>query len=103
MTASQSDYQPEPQVTFDYSDVRLRDQQTATKSDYTDLTHHSSGNGYASRATGQRYGTNTASKMQVFNSTPPNQAALPSSHKERLSSMAANPFQAELISWEILD
>ena len=69
--------------------MRLRDHHTATKSDYTDLTHRSSSNGYASRATGQRYGTNTASKMQVFNSTPPSQTAPPSSHKERPSSTAA--------------
>ena len=96
MTASQSDYHPEPQVTFDYSNVRLRDQQTATKSDYTDLTRHSSSNGYVSRATGQRYGTNTASKIQVFNSTPPSQTALPSSSKERLSGMTAGPFQARV-------
>ena len=76
--------------------MRLRDQQTATKSDYTDLTHCSSGNGYPSRAIGQRYGTNTTSKMQVFNSTPPSQTAPPSSHKERPSSTAADPFQARV-------
>ena len=76
--------------------MRLRDQQTATRSDYTDLTHCSSGNGYASRATGQRYGTNITSKMQVFNSTPPKQAASPSSHKERPSSTAAGLFQARV-------
>ena len=76
--------------------MRLRDQQTATKSDYTDLTYHSNGNRYALRATGQRYSTNTTSKMQVFNSTPPSQTAPPSAQKERLSSMATNPFQARV-------
>ena len=76
--------------------LRLRDEQAATRSDYTDLTQCSSGNGYVSRATGQRYGTNTTSKMQVFNNTPPSQAVLPSAHKEGPNGMAAQPFQATI-------
>ena len=76
--------------------MRIKDQQAATRSDYFDPMGHSSDNGYASRATGQRYGTNTTSKMHVSNSMPPNWNPPPSSHKERSSGLAAWPFQASI-------
>ena len=71
-------------------------EQAATRSDYSDLMGHSSGNGYASRVTGQSYSTNTTSMMQVFNSTLPNQNPPPSTHKERTSGSATWPFQASI-------
>ena len=66
------------------------------RSDYSDLMGHSSGNGYMPRATGQRYSTNTMSKMQVFNSMPPNWNPPPSTHKERTSGLATQLFQASI-------
>ena len=72
LTTSRSEEHLTAQVTFDYCDVRIKDQQAATRSDYSDLLRCSAGNGYVSRDTGHRYGTHSASKVQVFNSTPPN-------------------------------
>ena len=96
LTTSRSEKHLAAQATFDYCDVRIKDQQAA-KSDYSDLLRCSSGNGYVSRNTGHRYGTNSASKVQVFNSTPPNQNPPPSTHKDRTSSLAAWSFQASVI------
>ena len=96
LTTSRSEDQSAAQATFKYSDVRIKDQQAATRSDNYDLMGCSSCNGYMSRATGQRYSTNTVSKMQVFNSMPPNQNPPPSTCKERTSALATWPFQASI-------
>ena len=72
LTTSRSEDWSAAQVTFEYSDVRIKDQQAATRSDCFDLMGHSSGKGHVSRATGHRYSTSTTSKVQVFNCTPPN-------------------------------
>ena len=72
LATSRSEEYSAEQVTYDYTDVRLKDLQTATRSDYSDLLGHSSGSGYASRSTGHWYNTHTAAKVQVFNSMPPN-------------------------------
>ena len=88
LTTSRSRECSAAQATFDYSNVRIRDQQAATRSDYSDILGHSSGSGYASKATGHRYGTNSTSKVQLFNSTPPNRNPPPSTHKDRTSGLA---------------
>ena len=88
LTTSRSEDRSATQVTFKYSDAR-KDQQAATKSDYSDLMGCSSGNGYTSRATGHRYSTNTTSKVQVFNSKPPNWNPPSSTYRERTSGLAA--------------
>ena len=69
--------------------IRLKELQTATRSDYSDLLGCSSESGYASRSMGHWYHAHTAAKVQVFNSMPPNQNPPPSSHKDGLSGMAA--------------
>ena len=74
----------------------MKDPQIASRSDYSDLLGHSSGNGYASRSTGYWYDTNTAAKVQVFSSTPPNQNPPPSSYKDKPSGMAAQAFPASV-------
>ena len=94
LTTSRSEEHSE--ATFNYSNVRIKDQQAATRSDYSDLLGHSSGGGCASRATGYRYGTNTTSKVQVFNSTPPNRNPPPGTHKDRRSGLATWSFQASV-------
>ena len=76
--------------------MRIKYQQAAARSDYSDLLGHSSGNGYVSRNIGHRYGTNSASKVQVFNSTPPNRNPPPSVCKDRTSGSAAQSFQASV-------
>ena len=95
LTTSRSEECSAIQATFDYCDVRIKDQQAA-KSDYSDLLGHSSGNNYASRDTGHRYGTNSAFKVQVFNSTPTNRNLPPSTHKDRISGLATWSFQASV-------
>ena len=77
ITTSRSEEHLAVQATFDYCDVRIKDQQAA-KSDYSDLLGCSGGNGCASGDTGHRYGTNFTSKVQVFNSTPPSRNPPPS-------------------------
>ena len=84
------------QVTYDYTDVRLKDPQAATRFDYSDLLGCSGGSGYASRSTGYQYDTHIAAKVQVFNSMPPNQNPPPSSGKDRSSGMAARAFPASI-------
>ena len=74
----------------------MRDPQITTRSDYSDLLGHSGGNGYASRSTEYWYDTTTAAKVQVFNSTPPNQNPPPSSYKDKPSGMAAQAFPASV-------
>ena len=96
LTTSRSEEHSAAQATFDYSNVRIRDQQAATRSDYSDLLGHSSGSRYASRVTGYRYGTNTTSKVQVFNSTPPNRNPPPGTRKDRISGSATWSFQASV-------
>ena len=97
LTTSRSEEHSATQATFDYCNVRIKDQQ-AVRSDYSDLLGHSSGNGYASRNTGHRYGTKSASKVQVFNSTTPNQNPPPGTCKDRTSGSAAWLFQASVTS-----
>ena len=46
LTTSRSEEHLAAQVTFNYCDVRIKHQQAATRSDYSDLLGHSSGNGY---------------------------------------------------------
>ena len=84
------------QVTYDYTNVRLKDLQAATRSDYSDLLGCSGRSGYASRSTGYQYNTNTAAKVQVFNSMPPNWNPPPSSCKDRSSGMATQAFPASV-------
>ena len=93
LTTSRSGEHPAVQATFNYCDVRIKDQQAA-KSNYSDLLGHFGGNSYASRDTGHRYDTNFASKVQVFKSTPPSRNPPPSTHKDRISSSATWSFQA---------
>ena len=76
--------------------MRIKDKQASIRSDYSDHLGHSSGSGYASRDTGYRYGTNTVSKVQVFNSTPPNRNPPPGTHKDRTSGLATQSFQASV-------
>ena len=96
LATSRSEEYSAEQVTYDYTNVTLKDPQAATRSDYSDLLGHSGGSGYASRSTGYWYDTHTAAKVQVFNSTPPNWNPPPSSRNDRSSGMAAQAFPASV-------